>query len=179
MNQYLEQGANKNNNGIHKPQDTEPVSAQDASQAPATKFIEKKVDPFIKEYQFQVDFNRILGIVFSLTAIGLSLGVTIAGINNKAHLAAGLGAASAAVQSAFGIFPLEKRVWFYRASVAEAHKIKSLIEYKAGYSFEQAVDEFETLRTKTLTQEPLNSIPDSFSPNAATDKRPNRGETNI
>jgi hypothetical protein len=179
MNQYLEEGANKNNNGIHKPDATEPVSAQDISKTSAIKFIEKKVDPFIKEYQFQVDFNRILGITFSLTAIGLSLGVTLAGIRGNAHLAAGLGAASAAVQSAFGIFPLEKRVWFYRASVAEAHKIKSLIEYKSDYSFEQAVDEFETLRTKTLTQEPLNSIPDSFSPNAATDKQPNRAEPSI
>lgn len=177
MNIYLEEETHKPDNGTSNPQVTESVT--DRAQSPATKFIEKKVDPFIKEYQFQVDFNRILGITFSLTAIGSSLGVTLAGISGDATLAAGLGAASAAVQSAFGIFPLEKRVWFYRASVAEAHKIKSLVEYKAGYSFEQAIDEFETLRTKTLTQEPLNSIPDSFSPNAVTDKQPNRTPENV
>jgi len=140
---------------------------------PDIKFMENNIEPFIKEYQFQVNFNRFLGIVFSLTSIGLSLGVTLAGINNNAHLAAGLGAASAAVQSAFGIFPLEKRVWFYRASIAEAQKIKSFLEYKADYSIDKITDDFEALRTRTLTQEPLNSIPDSFSPNTVADKQPN------
>jgi hypothetical protein len=143
------------------------------AQAKEIQFLEKKIDPFIKEYQFQVNFNRFLGILFSLTSIGLSLGVTIAGINGNARLAAGLGAGSAAVQASFGIFPLEKRVWFYRASVAEAHKIKSFLEYKADYGLEKVVDDFEALRSKTLTQEPLNSIPDSFSPNTAADQQPN------
>lgn len=147
---------------------------QEIKETPAINFMKKKVDPFIKEYQFQVDFNRFLGIVFSLTSIGLSLGVTLAGIENNAKLAAGLGAASAAIQTVFGIFPLEKRVWFYRASVAEAQKIKSFLEYKTDYSIDKIVDDFEDLRTKTLTQEPLNSIPDSFSPNAVTDKQPNK-----
>ena len=135
--------------------------------------MKSQIDPFIKEYQFQVEFNRVLGILFSFASIGLSLGITIAGIYDEAKIAAGLGATSAAVQAVFGIFPLEKRVWFYRASVAEAQKIKSFLEYKADYSIDKIVDDFEGLRTRTLTQEPLNSIPDSFSPNTATDKQPN------
>ncbi|MEH2245036.1 hypothetical protein [Nostoc sp.] len=149
------------------------INQQDQVQTPEIKFIKKEIEPFIKEYQFQVNFNRCLGIVFSITSIGLSLGVTLAGINNNARLAAGLGAASAAIQCAFGIFPLEKRVWFYRASVAEAQRIKSFLEYKADYRIDKIVDDFEALRTTTLTQEPLNSIPDSFSPNTATDKQLN------
>lgn len=150
------------------------ISQQDQEQKPETKFMENEIKPFIKEYQFQVNFNRGLGIIFSLISIGLSLSVTLAGINNNARLAAGLGAASAAVQAAFGIFPLEKRVWFYRASVAEAQKIKSFLEYRTDYSIEKIVDDFEALRTRTLIQEPLNSIPDSFSPNTATDIQPNK-----
>ena len=161
------------------------INQQDQLQTPKIKsmenkieFMENKIKPFIKEYQYQVNFNRFLGILFSCTSIGLSLGVTLAGINNNAHLAAGLGAASAAVQSIFGIFPLEKRVWFYRASVAEAQKIKSFLEYKDEYSIEEIVNDFEALRTRTLTQEPLNSIPDSFSPNTVTDKQPNNLSAN-
>jgi hypothetical protein len=150
------------------------INQEDQTQTPAIKFMKNKIDPFIKEYQFQVDFNRSLGIVITLTAIGLSLGVTVAGIRSNPGLAAALGAASAAVQSAFAIFPLEKRVWFYRASVAEAQKIKSSVEYKSDYSIDKIVDDFEVLRTRTLTQEPLNSIPDSFSPNQITDERPNK-----
>ncbi|MBD2438403.1 hypothetical protein [Nostoc sp. FACHB-110] len=152
---------------------TSETNQPEITETPSEKFMKNKIDPFIKEYQYQVNFNRLLGILFSLTSIGLSLGVTLAGIYGKAHLAAGLGAASAAVQTAFGIFPLEKRVWFYRASVAEAQKIKSFLEYKTDYTIDNIVDDFEVLRTKTLTQEPLNSIPDSFSPNSATDKQPN------
>ncbi len=149
------------------------TNQQDQGKTPEIKFLKNQIEPFIKEHQFQVNFNRLLGILFSFTSIGLSLGVTLAGINNNAPLAAGLGAASAAVQSVFGIFPLEKRVWFYRASVAEAQKIKSFLEYKPDYTFDKIVDDFEALRTRTLTQEPLNSIPDSFSPNTAADKQPN------
>jgi hypothetical protein len=148
------------------------INQHDQLQKPKINYMENKIKPFIKAYELQVNFNRFLGILFSFTSIGLSLGVTIAGINNNASLAAGLGAASAAVQSVFGIFPLEKRVWFYRASVAEAQKIQSFLEYKPKYSLEEIVDDFEALRTRTLTQEPLNSIPDSFSPNTVTDKQP-------
>jgi hypothetical protein len=153
---------------------SEDIGKQDQVQKKETEFLEAKILPFIKEYKFQIDFNRFLGIVFNVTSIGLSLGVTLAGINGNAHLAAGLGAASAALQSAFGIFPLEKRVWFYRASVAEAQKIKSFLEYKADYGIEKVVVDFEDLRTRTLTQEPLNTIPDSLSPNTTTDRQPNK-----
>jgi hypothetical protein len=173
MSQHLAKGQEQTE--LSEPQSRLPP--QDQVKTSAIKFMENKVDPFIREYQFQVDFNRVVGILFSFTSIGLSLGITLAGINNDARLAAGLGAASAAVQSAFGIFPLEKRVWFYRASVAEAHKIKSSLEYKAVCDIDKAVDNFEVLRTKTLTQEPLNSIPDSFSPNTTADKQPDNGGT--
>ena len=129
-----------------------------------TKFIDEEIDPFINKYQHEVDFNRFsnLGLIFA--SIGLGIGVTLSGIYDNPKLAASLGAASAGVQAALGFLPLEKRVWFYRTSVAEAKKIKNHLVYKADYTFEEVVDEFEALRTRTLEQEPLNSIPDTASP---------------
>lgn len=122
----------------------------------------KDVDSFIKEYEFQIDFNRGTGVLLNFLGIGLSLCVTVAGLNNDAKLAAGLGAASAAIQSILSVFPLEKRVSFYRTMVAEGKNLYDDLTSELSTNEPQVVfEQFKSLRTKTLTQEPLNNLPNS------------------
>lgn len=119
----------------------------------------KDVETFIKQYEFQIDFNRGTGVLLNFLGIGLSLCVTVAGLNNDAKLAAGLGAASAAIQSILSVFPLEKRVSFYRTMVAEGKNLYDDLTSELATNEPKVVfEKFKSLRTKTLTQEPLHNI---------------------
>jgi hypothetical protein len=116
------------------------------------------IKAFIKHYEFQVNWNRGIGIVLNIFGIGLSLCVTFAGLNNNAQLAAGLGAATAAIQSILSVFPLEKRVLFYRAMIAEGKNLYDDLNSELATNEPKVVfEKFKILRTKTLTQEPLNN----------------------
>lgn len=123
------------------------------------KELAQDVDTFIKQYEFQVNFNRGVGIVLNVLGIGFSLCVTIAGINKNAHLAAALGAGSAAIQSILSAFPLEKRVLFYRSMIAEGKNLYDDLTSELATNEPKVVfEKFKSLRTKTLTQEPLHNI---------------------
>jgi hypothetical protein len=129
------------------------------------------VKAFIKQYEFQVNFNRGIGIVLNIIGISLSLCVTVAGLNNNAQLAAGLGAASAAIQSILSVFPLEKRVLFYRVMIAEGKNLYDDLTSELATNEPKVVfEKFKSLRTKTLTQEPLNNkLSSSKEPSESTE----------
>lgn len=140
--------------------------------------LSSEIQKFIEEYEFQVDFNRGLGVALNICGITLSLLVTVAGVYGNAKIAAVLGATSAAIQSVLSTFPLERRVSFYRSSVAEAKRLETLLKFKV-QSYEEllyVVDQFEAQRTKTMTQEPLNSLPETILSKANKSEEPRLGE---